>query len=81
MEPASAPSRKPIFRSAVAIIIVLVIVVDFIFSSGASRWEPVFYFAGGLLAGTLFTQAWYEARVGRVVYRHRADDAAELGCH
>ncbi len=62
MEPASAPRRKPIFRSAVAIIIVLVIVVDFIFSSGASRWATVFYFAGGLLAGTLFTQAWYETR-------------------
>ncbi len=67
MEPAEViPKRVPIFRLAIAVLILIIFTIDFFWAIGGGdtgSWEEVFYFAGGLLGGTAFTQAWYESRV------------------
>ena len=54
--------RQPVFHLAIAVLILVVFAVDFVLGGGEHGWAELFSFAGGLLGGTLFTQAWYERR-------------------
>ena len=69
MEPTEVtPKRQPIFRFFIAVFILIIFAIDLIWAlvgGDTDAWTPIFYFAAGLLGGTLFTQAWYERRARR----------------